>query len=100
MLSRRLRVRHRVLVMAASAAVVASMVWSGTASGNQQASPQAPVRHLNISCEYNKLCPDLVDSKQVYGPEEYVGHDEPSLLFYSNTPGAGNRMRYHVTLPR
>jgi hypothetical protein len=29
----------------------------------------------------------------------YVGHDEPSVLFYSNTPGSGNHMQYNVTLP-
>jgi hypothetical protein len=29
----------------------------------------------------------------------YTGHDEPSLLFYSNTPGAGNNSTYALTLP-
>jgi hypothetical protein len=29
----------------------------------------------------------------------YVGHDEPSLLFYSNTPGSGNNNYWNVTLP-
>ena len=28
-----------------------------------------------------------------------VGHDEPSVLFESNTPGSGNHMRYNLTLP-
>jgi hypothetical protein len=27
------------------------------------------------------------------------GHDEPSLLFYSDTPGSGNSNRYQLTLP-
>jgi hypothetical protein len=52
-----------------------------------------------MNCQYSTLCPDVVDSAQVFGPDEYVGHDEPSLLFYSNKPGAGNRMQYSVTLP-
>jgi hypothetical protein len=30
----------------------------------------------------------------------YVGHDEPSLLFYSNTPGAGNSSIYLFRLPK
>src|SRR6516165_10098258 len=30
----------------------------------------------------------------------YVGHDEPSLLFYSNTPGAGFNNVYRIRLPR
>jgi hypothetical protein len=30
----------------------------------------------------------------------YVGHDEPSVLFYSNVPGSGNHMRYRLVLPK
>ena len=29
----------------------------------------------------------------------YTGHDEPSVLFYSNTPGAGNDQVYTLRLP-
>src|SRR6516164_373235 len=29
----------------------------------------------------------------------YTGHDEPSLLFYSNTPGSGNNNTWTMTLP-
>ena len=29
----------------------------------------------------------------------YTGHDEPSLLFYSNTAGSGNDNLYQMTLP-
>jgi hypothetical protein len=29
----------------------------------------------------------------------YTGHDEPSVLFYSNTPGAGSSNLYKLTLP-
>jgi hypothetical protein len=38
-------------------------------------------------------------SKEVFG-DHYVGHDEPSLLFYSNRPGSGNRMQYQGILPK
>ena len=34
------------------------------------------------------------------GSEYYVGHDEPSLLFYSNTPGAGFNNVYRMRLPK
>jgi hypothetical protein len=30
----------------------------------------------------------------------YTGHDEPSLLFYSNVPGSGNTMVYLLRLPK
>jgi hypothetical protein len=34
------------------------------------------------------------------GGWNYVGHDEPSLLFYSNEPGSGNSSVYRLTLPK
>jgi hypothetical protein len=30
---------------------------------------------------------------------EYIGHDEPSVLFYGNAPGSGNDNSYSLTLP-
>jgi len=64
------------------------------------AAPSPPIssRHIHIDCEYSRVCPDLANPGDVYGAE-YVGHDEPSLLFYSNVPGSGNQMRYDVTVP-
>jgi hypothetical protein len=47
--------------------------------------------------EPTALCAETVDSIGYNG--EYTGHDEPSLLFYSNTSGAGNSATYQVTLP-
>src|SRR5205823_4603650 len=29
----------------------------------------------------------------------YTGHDEPALLFYSDTAGSGNSMTYGITVP-
>jgi hypothetical protein len=29
----------------------------------------------------------------------YIGHDEPAIVFYSNTPGSGNNSRYSLKLP-
>jgi hypothetical protein len=55
---------------------------------------------MNINCEYSSSCPDIVDPAQVFGEDRYIGHDEPSLLFYPNKPGSDNRMRYSVTLSR
>jgi hypothetical protein len=44
------------------------------------------------------LCTEVQDPYPVFG-DTYVGHDEPSVLYYSNTPGAGNRDRWQLTLP-
>ena len=66
---------------------------------NAFAAPAPPAnQHIHIDCEYSRLCPDLANPETLYG-SEYVGHDEPSLLFYSNVPGSGNRMQYNMTVP-
>ncbi|HEY2306690.1 MAG TPA: hypothetical protein VGI05_12490 [Streptosporangiaceae bacterium] len=55
-------------------------------------------QHAAINCEYSAMCAELASPSDVFG-SEYVGHDEPSNLFYSNVPGSGNHMTYSVTLP-
>ncbi len=46
-------------------------------------------------CVQKQICVDAND----YG-EYYVGHDEPSLLFYSNKPDSGNSYVSRLTLPK
>src|ERR1700730_4937884 len=48
-------------------------------------------------CEQTRLCADPADG--LFHDGYYVGHDEPALLFYSNTEGSGNSSFYNVTLP-
>ena len=55
-------------------------------------------QHAAINCEYSAVCAEVANSSDVFG-SEYVGHDEPSAVFYSKTPGAGNHMTYSVRLP-
>src|SRR5215467_3394052 len=103
MIGRKSITRHRLAIFTAiTAALAASATATGSASASPASSPTAksPNDHMSINCEYSTLCPDLVDSSQVFGEDRYVGHDEPSLVAYSNRPGAGNNMRYSVTLPR
>jgi hypothetical protein len=64
----------------------------------------AQQRHLShLKCEEPySLCTERRYSRSV-DPEykgRYIGHDEPSLLFYSEVPGSGNYNRYTITLPR
>jgi hypothetical protein len=47
--------------------------------------------------EGGALCTETVDPIGYNGA--YTGHDEPSLLFYSNTKGSGNHMTYTLRLP-
>jgi hypothetical protein len=44
-----------------------------------------------------RLCTEVDNAQAAFG--HYVGHDEPSVLFYSDVPGSGNHMQYNVTLP-
>ena len=53
-----------------------------------------------MSCSYStSLCTEIANPQDVWG-STYVGHDEPSALFYSSRPGAGNSMSYQITIPR
>jgi hypothetical protein len=68
-------------------------------AGNGALTAQAAVPHFAGNCEY-AACAEVSDWRSVFGYDRYVGHDEPSLVFYSNRAGAGNRMSYDVTLPK
>ncbi len=84
----------------AAAGALAAISVLLLAPGSAFASPAsaASSQRAHIDCEYSRLCPDLANPQDVYG-NQYVGHDEPSLLFYSNRPGSGNRMQYNMTVP-
>ena len=59
------------------------------------ASARAASTHKAIDCSQTRTCADARVED-----ETYVGHDEPSVLFYSNKPGSGTRMQYHLSLPK
>ncbi len=62
---------------------------------------RAATAHVHLDCAGGVItCTEVWDSEKVFGQGIYVGHDEPSNLFYSNVPGSGNQMRYQLTLPR
>jgi hypothetical protein len=91
------------LTAAAAVAIAPVAVSSGTASqataAVAPAKAAAAAKHVHIDCSTAAaMCTEVANSDEVFG--HYVGHDEPSMLFYSNTPGSGNHMRYNVTLPK
>jgi hypothetical protein len=83
---------------------IAAVVSGFAASGafQEHASPaHAAAAPTRVDCSQGAaICTEVYDSETVFGEGNYVGHDEPSTLFYSNTPGSGNRMRYQLTLPK
>jgi hypothetical protein len=70
------------------------------AAARAPATAQAPAAspHMAVNCAYSALCAEVANPSEVFG-SEYVGHDEPSLVFYSNKPGSGNHMQYSLRLP-
>src|SRR6266480_5443115 len=84
-------------------AVIAGLMVAGALSGSAGSAHAANTSssHAHIDCAGGAItCTEVWDSEKVFGEGKYIGHDEPSNLFYSNVPGAGNQMRYQLTLPK
>lgn len=60
----------------------------------------SPPHHEFFQCNEPSgiLCAEQRDNPG--GSEYYVGHDEPSLLFYSREPGSGSNNVYRLRLPK
>ncbi|HLX39716.1 MAG TPA: hypothetical protein VKR42_04250, partial [Ktedonobacteraceae bacterium] len=96
--------RSRLLIVASIATIISGLLVGGTffkgASAANASSAPAATKHARINCELNtSFCSEVFDSYKVFGNYKYVGHDEPSTLFYSNQPGSGNQMQYELRLP-
>ena len=82
--------RSKLTVGAALAAAAAPLSLSAPASAGSA--------HVALDCS-RALCAEVADAEAVFGEGNYVGHDEPSTLFYSNRKGSGNNVRYQLKLP-
>ncbi|MFL5653706.1 MAG: hypothetical protein ACJ8CB_05965 [Ktedonobacteraceae bacterium] len=79
--------------------LVATGMLRGYSAPQAHAAPAAS-SHPHIDCAGGAItCTEVWDSEAVFGEGHYIGHDEPSDLFYSNTSGSGNQMRYRLVLP-
>jgi hypothetical protein len=92
------------LSLFALAAIVAGLFATGALRGTatHAASASNPgLKHVTYGCDQYHSPLDCTEISEVYKPwPYYVGHDEPSNLFYSNVPGSGNQMQYELTLPK
>ena len=84
-------------VLIVGATLVAASAASA-APGSRALQAADASQHMAIDCEYSALCAEVANPSEIFG-SHYVGHDEPSDLFYSNVPGSGNNMTYSMTLP-
>jgi hypothetical protein len=80
---------HRALLIAGLLSVSSSLAW---------AAPPQKFGFFKCDEPSGIFCAEQRENPG--GKEYYVGHDEPSLLFYSNTPGAGFNNVYRIKLPR
>lgn len=80
-------------------AAVALALPLAAASSSATVAHAAPA-HAAIDCSQSPICTEVQDPEEVFGQGHYVGHDEPSTLFYSNRPGSGNQMVYTMKLPK
>ena len=74
-------------VFVASLAAAASGAYAATATRTGSGGAERYLEKLACS-ENSPLCAEPNNSIGYGG--EYTGHDEPSALFYSNTPGSGS----------
>jgi hypothetical protein len=85
-------------------AIPGTALLVGATLAGANLAPAAPAvastsQHAAINCQYSGMCAEVANPAEVFGPE-YVGHDEPSAVFYSDAPGSGNHMTYSMRLPR
>lgn len=87
----------RACLLGVCALAAGVVIAPALASANTAGSPTPTNAH---SCAgAHMMCAEVSDSEAVFGAGNYVGHDEPSVLFYSNQPGSGNQMQYNVKIP-
>jgi hypothetical protein len=96
-----IEIRRLVLRGASTMVLVGSMVASSAqaAGAGTQGAPAAAHPHIDCASA-RSVCTEVYDSETVFGEGNYVGHDEPSLLFYDNHAGAGNNNAYLLRLPK
>src|SRR5258708_16210514 len=68
-------------------------------AGSPAAASQSSTAYKPDCADPFPLCTEVANPREAFGNSYYVGHDEPSTLFYSNTPGSGNHVRYQLTIP-
>jgi len=77
-----------------SLALLLAFAASGSFAGVARAESDSGL----LNCDENvPICAEPYDSISYEG--NYIGHDEPSVLFYDNRPGSGSSATYRVTIP-
>jgi hypothetical protein len=80
------------------AGILASLVLRGATPHAHAAKAEASGGRL-VDCAESSFCTEVADPASAFPGYEYVGHDEPSNLFYSNVAGSGNNNQWRLKLP-
>jgi len=92
--------RRIALGLALVAAVATAALFTASA-GRSATSHAAPPYGLHCGTPgQSYLCTDVENSLSINAFGTYVGHDEPSVIFYSNSAGSGNNVTWQMTLPK
>src|SRR5690242_10971258 len=92
-MTRRLSIAGAILLaIALMASLLALQIVAKTPQPAHAAAPETP-----LCTARPQLCTETAEPWNSAG--QYTGHDEPSLLFYSNQPGSGNNVVSLLTLP-
>ncbi len=90
---------NRIIRLLGISALLASTIWLvgfNAPTVSRTSAAGTPARSL---CDDNgTFCTEVAEPLNYEG--QYIGHDEPSLLFYSDTSGSGNSNVYRLTLPK
>ncbi len=91
--------RWMAVIVATIGLLVGSMASASTASQASGWGGSGKGGLKNLTCASDHLlCTEVANQQFTFG-NKYVGHDEPSLLFYSHQHGSGSRMQYTFKLP-
>jgi hypothetical protein len=94
-----LLVPRRLLLAGAIVLGVIALVSALAAGGNAGTTEAQAATNTPLCVLHSQLCTEANDPWTWNGYTYVSGHDEPSLLFYSNKPGSGNSNHYRLTLP-
>jgi hypothetical protein len=96
--------RWRGTIAATAAALLAGMIPVAVSATAAPAQGSTSPLAWGLCSGYNSHAADCTDVSNAYPPSgwggAYVGHDEPSLEFYSNRAGSGNNNTYLLRLPK
>lgn len=89
--------RFAALFAVFAAAAVSLFAASGSASSGSSSTSSGASRTCRIVLP---LCTDPAEPINDVAGGPYVGHDEPSILFYDHRHGSGNDVTYNIRLPK